>query len=191
GRENPRDAVLVELVDLRRDDHAAPAPEHLDVRAAPLAQKVEHVLEELHVTALIRRNRDAVRVLLERGGDDLLDGAVVAQVDHFASARLKDPAHDVDRRIVAVEQARCRDEPHLVRRFDDLRLLGEGSVVHRRPGQQANPGEGKLTPTRGNSSLTYVYVNVNPRGPVCSCARERSDAATRLARTNSARRGLA
>ena len=114
GEKMRVDAVVVQLLDLGRHDHAAAAAEHLDVAAAALAQQVDHVLEELDVAALVRRDRDAVRVFLQRAVDDLLDRAVVAEVDHLAAGRLQDAAHDVDRRVVAVEQARRRDEAHLV-----------------------------------------------------------------------------
>ena len=53
------DAVGVQLLDLGRHDHAAAAAEDLDVRAAALAQQVEHVLEVLDVAALVRRDGDA------------------------------------------------------------------------------------------------------------------------------------
>jgi hypothetical protein len=36
--------------------------------------------------------------------------AVVAEVDHFRALRLDQPAHDVDRGVVAVEQAGGGDE---------------------------------------------------------------------------------
>ena len=89
--------------------------------------------------------------------------------------RLQDAAHDVDRRVVAVEQARRGDEADLVRRLVDERLLGDGDVVHRglrvepggwrarRCGNPAAPADrGKLTPRRRSlPTLHDVYVNVN------------------------------
>ena len=101
----------------------------------------------------------------ERAGDDLVDRAVVPEMDHLAAARLQDAAHDVDRGVVAVEQARRRDEAHLVRRLVDERLAGDGddrssaSPVTRRCRRR----ERKLTPRRRTRSRRYydVYVNVN------------------------------
>ena len=55
--------------------------------------------------ALIGRNRDALYVFLDRGVDDIGDGAVMAQVDDLGARTLQNSAHDVDRRIMAVEQA--------------------------------------------------------------------------------------
>ena len=72
GREDTGDAVRVQLVDLGGHDHAAAAAEDLDVRAAALAQQVEHVFEELDVPTLVGRDRDAMRVFLQRAADDLV-----------------------------------------------------------------------------------------------------------------------
>jgi hypothetical protein len=48
-----------------------------------LLQQVDHVLEVLDVAALVGGDGDALHVLLQRRGDDLLDRAVVAEVDHL------------------------------------------------------------------------------------------------------------
>jgi hypothetical protein len=109
-------AVVLQLADLGRHDHAAAAAEHLDVRAAALAQQVDHVLEVLDVAALVAADGDALHVLLQRGGDHFVDRAVVAEVDHLGAHALQDAPHDVDGRVVAVEQAGGGDEAHLVRR---------------------------------------------------------------------------
>ena len=49
-------------------------------------------------------------VLVERRDDDLLHRAVVPEVHHLGPRGLEDPAHDVDRGVVPVEQARRGDE---------------------------------------------------------------------------------
>jgi len=173
----------VQLVDFGRHDDAAAAAEDLDVRAAALAQQVEHVLEELDVPTLVGRDGDAVRVFLQRAADDLVDRPVVAQVDDFAARRLEDAPHDVDRRVVAVEQARRGDEADLVRRLVDQRLSGDGEVVHYGSavgsgldeklsgGRQASAGKHllrartaskELTPEASPPTLYAVYVTVKP-----------------------------
>ena len=161
-REDARDAVIVQLADLVGHDDAAAAAEHLHVRAAALAQQVDHVLEELDVAALIRRDGDAVRVLLQRAVDDLLDRAVVPEVDHLAAGRLQDAAHDVDRRVVAVEQARRRDEAHLVHRLVDERRAAR--VVHGEVTMFAGrhqPGTAySFRPEVRCDTVLDVYVNV-------------------------------
>ena len=73
---------------------------------------------------------DALHVFLQRGVDDLLHRAVVAEVDHLGAGRLQDAAHDVDRGIVAVEQRGGGDEAHLVLRLVGTDLLGNGQVGH-------------------------------------------------------------
>src|SRR5260221_72776 len=92
GRVNARDAVGLKLADLVCDDHAAAAAEHLDVLPAAAAQQVDHVREVLDVAALVRGDRDALHVFLQRGRNDFVDRAVVAEMDHFRPARLQDAA---------------------------------------------------------------------------------------------------
>jgi len=92
------------------------------VRAATLAQQVDHVLEILDVAALVAADRDALHVLLQRGGHDFVDRAVVTEVDDLGAHALQDAPHDIDRGVVAVEQRGRGHEAHLVRRA----VLGEG-----------------------------------------------------------------
>ena len=82
--------------------------------APRLLQQIHHVFEELDVAALVGGDRDALGVLLDRGVDDLLDRAVVAEMDHLGPLRLQDAAHDVDGGIVTVKQRRCGHETHFV-----------------------------------------------------------------------------
>ncbi len=109
-------AVGLQLADLVGDDDAATPAEDLDVAGAALPQQVHHVLEELHMAALVAGEGDALGVLLDGRLHDVLHGAVVAQVDHLAAGGLDDAAHDVDGRVVAVEEAGGRDEADLVLR---------------------------------------------------------------------------
>ena len=109
GREDG-DPRVAQALDLVAHDHATTTAHDLDVPGAALAQRLHEVLEVLDVPALVRRHGDALHVLLERSVDDLGHGAVVPEVDHLAALALEDPPHDVDRRVVAVEQARGRDE---------------------------------------------------------------------------------
>ena len=119
---DPCDAVGLQLPDLRGHDDAAASAEHLDVLAAALPERVDDVLEVLEVAALVRADGDALRVLLQRRGDDLVDRAVVPEVDHLGPHVHQDPPHDVDRCVVAVEQRRGGDDADLVLRP----ILGEG-----------------------------------------------------------------
>gem|GEM_PF-6008912 len=103
-------AVGLQFADLLRGDGAAATTEHADVAGAALAQHVHHVLEVLDMAALVGRQRDGVGVFLQRRADHVFHRAVVAQVDHFRALRLDQPAHDVDGRVMAVEQAGGGDE---------------------------------------------------------------------------------
>ena len=132
--ENAGHAVRVQVGNLVRHDHAAAAAEHLDMRAAALFQQIDHVLEILDVAALITRNRNALHIFLQGGGDDFIDRTVVTEVDHLGAVGLQDAAHDVDRRIVAVEQRGGGDETDLVGglvlgQFFENREVGHGASL--------------------------------------------------------------
>ena len=84
------------------------------------AKQVVHVAEVLVVAALVGRHGDALGVLLDRGLDDLAHRTVVPEVDDLGAAGLRDPAHDVDRGVVAVEQRGRGDEAHAVAQGERL-----------------------------------------------------------------------
>src|SRR5690606_21088751 len=104
------DAVGLELPDLLGGDGAAAAADHADVGGAALAEHVDHVFHVFDVAALVAGQGDGVGVFLQGGADDVLDRAVVAEVDDFGALRLDQAPHDVDRGVVAVEQAGGGDE---------------------------------------------------------------------------------
>ena len=131
-----RHAVVLQLTDLGGHDHPAAAAEHLDVLTAARAQRVDHVLEVFDVATLVARHGNALHVFLQRGVDHLVHRAVMPEVDHLAAHRLQDAPHDVDRRVVPVEQRGGRHEAHLVAhrgRFADGRGIGRagsGKIGH-------------------------------------------------------------
>ncbi len=94
----------MELLDLLGDDGPPAAAEDPDVSGAQLAQAIHQVAEELEVSPLVGGDRDGVGVLLDRGRDDLVDGAIVTQMNHLGTLSLEDAPHDVDGGIVSVEQ---------------------------------------------------------------------------------------
>ena len=79
--------------------------------APQIAQPVDHVAEILVVPALVGTDRDAVGIFLDRGAHDVVDAAVVTEVDDLRALRLDQAPHDVDRGVVAVEQRRRGHEP--------------------------------------------------------------------------------
>ena len=123
----------MQVGDFVGDDNAAAAAEHLDVGAAALAQQVDHIYEMFDVPALVAGDGDALHVLGQGRGDDLVNRAVVPQVHDLGAVRLQDAAHDVDRGVMAVEQRCGGHEAHFIGQLGLLRQveLGGGSdVVH-------------------------------------------------------------
>jgi len=116
--------VIVQFLNFFRKDGAAATTKDADVPRAPLVQQVLHVLEVLHVPALVGGHGDGLGVFLDGRGDHLVHAAVVPQVDDFASGFLHDPPHDVDGGVVAVKQARGGDDADFV-----LGLVG-GLLFH-------------------------------------------------------------
>ena len=114
GAVDARHAVGLQLADLGRHDHAAAAAKHLNVLAAAAPEQIDHVLEILHMPALVGADGNALRVFLQGGRHHLVNAAVVAQVNHLGPHALQNAPHDVDGRIVSVKQAGGGDETHLV-----------------------------------------------------------------------------
>ena len=143
GTEDPRNAALMQQRNFISDNHAAAAAVDADVACTTLAQQLQHVREVFDVTALVRRDRDALGVFGDRCFDDVLHAAIVAQMDDLGPFLLQHPTHDLDRGVVAVEQARGSDEADLV---------GEGEFGSFDGGSHAAPyhfSEEVSRPSRG------------------------------------------
>ena len=69
------------------------------------SELLNHVPEVLDMPTLVRGNRDALHVLLERRLNDLVDTSVMPQMDDLSAGCLKDTPNDVDGGIVPVKQA--------------------------------------------------------------------------------------
>jgi hypothetical protein len=122
-----------QALDLLGDDDAAATADDLHVAGAGLGEELDEVLEVLDVPALVGADRDPLHVLLDRRVDDLLDAAVVPEVDDLGALALHDPPHDVDRGVVAVEQGGGRDDAHRVHRHVELGLRAGGLRCHGGP----------------------------------------------------------
>jgi hypothetical protein len=161
GRVDAGDAIGMQFADLVGHDHPAAAAEHPDVTRAGRLEQVDHVLEVLDVAPLVGADRDAVRVFLQRAVDDLLDRAVVPEMDHLAAHALQDAPHDVDRGIVAIEQRGGRDEAHLVGGTVFGEFLRLGKIGHGRCPAGARFRRGRWGWARSNGWTKY-------RRPVCT-----------------------
>lgn len=98
GRGQPLDL----LVD---DDPAAPA-EDAHMPGPGLLQRRRQIFEVLDMPALIRADGDTLHILADRGVHHLAHGPVVPEVNDLGPLGLENPPHDVDGRVVAVEQRR-------------------------------------------------------------------------------------
>jgi hypothetical protein len=72
------DSVVFQRDDFVGYDHPAATAEHLDALTASRSQQIDQVAEVFVMAALVARHRDAVRIFLQRGGRDFIDGTVMA-----------------------------------------------------------------------------------------------------------------
>ncbi len=130
-RINLVDALAMEGGDLFVGDGAAAAAKDGDIGASALREKLHHISEVLHVSALIGRDGDAVCVFFDGCGNDLSDRSVVSEVDHFGPFGLKDTAHDIDGGVVSIEETGRRNKAQALRGGPCDRGLGMACVLHR------------------------------------------------------------
>ncbi len=104
----------MQLLDLLRQDGAATAPENFDMPAPVLFEQVLHVFEEFNMTTLVARDRDALYIFLDGCFHDVLNGAVVPQMNDLGAFALQDAPHNIDSGIMTVEQAGRGNNTHPV-----------------------------------------------------------------------------
>ena len=107
GPNTPATPSLLQLLGVVVGDR--PADHDDDVLDAVLAQELEDARHERHVRAGEDRDADGVRVLLDRGLDDLLGRLVEAGVDDLHAGVAERAGDDLGAAIVPVE-ARLRDD---------------------------------------------------------------------------------
>ena len=159
GAVNAAHTVGMQFANFGGNNDTAATAKDLDVFATALAQQVNHVFEIFNVAALVGADRNALHIFLQSGCDHFVDRAVVTQVNHFSAHALQNAAHDVDRGIVAIKQAGCRDKAHFVRGA----VFGEGFVFGRQVGHVKVPVMDEKGRIRKQPRLIDVYVNVNLR----------------------------
>ena len=104
------DAVLHQFAYFFGRNRATAATKYLDMRCAKVSQAIDHVTKELIVPALVGADGDAVGVFLDRGPNDVVNAAVVAEVDDFCTLSLDQASHDIDGGVVAIEQGGSGNE---------------------------------------------------------------------------------
>ena len=71
----------------------------------------------IDVAALVGGDRDALYVFSNGSVDDFINRAIVPQVNDLGTLGLQDATHDIDRGVVAIEEARGADEPYRMFRY--------------------------------------------------------------------------
>ena len=56
------------------------------------------------MTALVGTDGDTVCVLLDGGAYNIIDATIVTEMNNLGTLRLDQSPHDIDRRIMAIEQ---------------------------------------------------------------------------------------
>ena len=102
--ENLSDPVFFKLVLFLVHDHAAAATKDFDVIGPRGMQKVLHVFEVFHVSALIRAHTDALSALLQDRTHHVRDRTIVPQMNDLGPTLLQKPANHIDRRIMPVKE---------------------------------------------------------------------------------------
>src|SRR4051794_21247100 len=128
GAEDLGDAELLELGDVLGGDRAADDDQHF--LGLLIAQQLDDPRHERHVGAREDQDADRVRVLLQRGLDDLLGRLVQAGVDDL-HARVAQRAGDDLRTAVMPVQAWLGD--------DDADLASRAGGLHERPESLGGP----------------------------------------------------
>ena len=63
------------------------------------------------MTTLVGRDRNCIGIFLDGSTHYIQHATVMAQVNHLATLRLDQAAHDIDGSIMTIEQGSCRHKP--------------------------------------------------------------------------------
>ena len=81
-----------------------PPPNTLMCAGIPLFEQIDNIFEVFDVSALVAGNRYPLGVFFYGGIDDFLYRAIVSEMNDFNPGILQDPAHDIDRSVMAVKE---------------------------------------------------------------------------------------
>ena len=87
-----------------------------------LSEQINHIFEELKVPPLVRGDGNSLGVFFDRRVDNLVNRAIVPQVNHLYSTGLKNTSHNIYRCIMAIEERCGRHHPNGTFGFVDLFL---------------------------------------------------------------------
>src|SRR5690606_38264641 len=111
GSIDPFDPMIHQGLDLLGKDDPAPSTEYFDMARTPLLQQVVHIPEILIVSPLVGGHGNGLDVLLNRTVNYLGHTAVMPQMDHLCPGGLENPSHDVNGRIMTVEEGSRGNDP--------------------------------------------------------------------------------
>src|SRR5699024_3060768 len=116
-------SIGLQLLDLISNNNATTASIYIDMPCSALFQQIYHILEILHMPALIRAYGDALNILLNGAVYNLMNRAIVPQMNNLSSAALQDTPHDVDAGIMAVKKTGGSYKAYFMLRLIDPRTL--------------------------------------------------------------------
>jgi hypothetical protein len=95
--------VGLELFDLAWRDRPATPNDDPDMLGAQVPEHVDHVTKILVVPALVGTAGDRIRILLQRSPDDVIDAAIVTEMNDLRTMGLQQAPDNVDCGVVSVE----------------------------------------------------------------------------------------
>src|SRR5699024_544331 len=119
----PVATVIVLSLNIPRVTNPAATTKDFDITSTQFLQKVNHIFKIFNMAALIGRNSDPLGIFLNGGVNNFLNGAVVAEMNHFRYAGLKNAPHNVDRCVMTIKQTRCTDKPNRMCRMINFYLF--------------------------------------------------------------------
>ena len=160
GVKTSRHAQPLELVGVLRRDRAADDDE--DITRVVLAETLYDPRHQRHVRARENRDPDRVRVLLDRGLDDLLRRLVEARVDDLHAGVAQRPRDDLRSPIVPVQPGLRDHDPNR-----PLHAVSIGTCASSSSGRP-RPGRTRAAPIPATSSSRRASGSSSTAAPASS-----------------------